>query len=463
MNKPILLQCATALGALLLISANPAKAADRHVPADYATIQAAVDAAISGDTIRIGPGVYSEQINITDKNLTLVGKPGAILRAFPGMALSFPGSNSYWVGILGVFRSEVTVSGLTFEGEHLADSPMLDLGGIYFLGAGGRVEDCRFFGFRGSTLGENFFCIGVGAANPVSLGTGVVDLKVLRNTFADNARSIELFGDIKAPIQPDVDPALLRTTFTVADNTVVGNGPDATGRQFGINIGGGARGQVLRNTITDHSYAGTTDDLPYSQGLNANDGYNFGTGPIQSLHIEGNTFRDNQLHCVLLVGNDSVIVNNSFAGTAPGPRPGGLYVSGEGVMVANNRFSDMPLGILLFGDDWEFGPGGLGIASNAVLNANRFCNVTTNILAQPLTTHTEQGTLTCPFPLPELDVQKAVLLSWPGIDEGYIVETASDLEGPWSLLGATPFLQQGKNSVCTPMDANRQFFRLAKP
>jgi hypothetical protein len=87
----------------------------------------------------------------------------------------------------------VTVSGLTFEGERLADSPIRDLGGIYFLGAGGRVEDCRFSGFRGSTLGYNFYCIGVGAANPVSLGTGVVDLQVLRSAFGDNTQSIQIW------------------------------------------------------------------------------------------------------------------------------------------------------------------------------------------------------------------------------------------------------------------------------
>jgi len=287
-----------------------------------------------------------------------------------------------------------------------------------------------------------------------------VDLQVLRNTFADNARSIELIGDLGTPTQPSVNPALLRTTFTVSGNTIVGNGPDATGRQFGVNINGGARGQVMRNTITDHSYAGTTDDLPYSQGLNANDGHNFGTGPIQPLHIEGNIFRDNQLHCVLLVGNDSVIMNNSFEGTAPGPRPGGLYLSGENVRVANNRFSDLPLGILLFGDDWDFGTGGLGIASNAVLTANGFCNVATNILAQPLTTHTEEGTLACPFPDPALNM---VRLSWPGIEQGFSVQSAGTPSGPWSTLEATPIWQNGENRVVVPTAADQHYFRLVKP
>jgi hypothetical protein len=48
----------------------------RIVPTAYPTIQSAVDAAQSGDTIAVRPGTYSEQISI-GKNLTIVGSgPG---------------------------------------------------------------------------------------------------------------------------------------------------------------------------------------------------------------------------------------------------------------------------------------------------------------------------------------------------------------------------------------------------
>ena len=47
-------------------------ATDLHVPADYTNIQAAVDAANSGDTIHIAAGVYVEQVTITQKDLTLI-------------------------------------------------------------------------------------------------------------------------------------------------------------------------------------------------------------------------------------------------------------------------------------------------------------------------------------------------------------------------------------------------------
>ncbi|MEQ1503057.1 MAG: hypothetical protein ABMB14_12545 [Myxococcota bacterium] len=46
-------------------------------PADYPTIEAAVDAAASGDTIRVEPGTYSERLVIRGKDLTLESTQGA--------------------------------------------------------------------------------------------------------------------------------------------------------------------------------------------------------------------------------------------------------------------------------------------------------------------------------------------------------------------------------------------------
>lgn len=49
----------------------------RHVPAQYATIQAAVQAAVDGDTVLVAPGVYSETlIHFSGKKIALVSSGG---------------------------------------------------------------------------------------------------------------------------------------------------------------------------------------------------------------------------------------------------------------------------------------------------------------------------------------------------------------------------------------------------
>jgi len=441
---PLVLAC------LVLAGAGNVRADDLHVPADYATIQAAVDAASSGDTIHIAPGVYTEQTTITDKDLTLIGRPGAILRAYADMELSFPEYSKWWVGILGVHRADVTVSGLTFEGERLGSLKEWDIKGIFFLGAGGRVEDCRFTGFRGSTLSSNPFCRGIELRNPVSLGTDVVDIQVRRCTFADNSFSMILWGDNEIQGQTIYDPTLLRTTISVCDNTIIGNGPDRD-EQRGIDIEAGVKGEVKRNLITDYSWLEpNSDPTAVAIGL-------FAYG--NSLHIEGNILRNNQVHSALLYAGDSVVMNNSFEGTAPGVRHAGLAFSGEDVVVANNRFSDMETGVILFGGDPDFLD--VGTASNVTLLDNGFCDVDTNYDLQPLATYDLQSTLTCPEPV--LDMVQAILLSWPFASDGYLVESADSPDGPWTTLDAKVFQQVGMHYVIVPSDGAPEFFRLVKP
>jgi hypothetical protein len=71
-----------ALAVTLAIRTN---AADIHVPDDYGTIQEAVDASVTGDSVYVAPGVYQEQIRIVRKSISLIGEPGTIIRAFPDM------------------------------------------------------------------------------------------------------------------------------------------------------------------------------------------------------------------------------------------------------------------------------------------------------------------------------------------------------------------------------------------
>lgn len=458
---------ATLASLILGLTAVPfAIAADLQVPAGHPTIQAAVDAASNGDTIRIAAGVYSGQVLISNKSLTLAGSSGAVLRATAGMSQSYLALGSSQVPLLGILRSEVVVSNLTFEGQRLADSQASDFIGIYYFGSGGRVEDCRIIGFRGSTLGRGLG-YGLRVLNPVNLGTGAVSIHVFRSTFADNWSSV-------VPGAGVFDPTLIRTIFVVNDNTITGNGPDDTGVQRGIQILTGATGEVSRNIISDHAYVGTNSPTSYSIGVEAYDGLNFGEGPLnalQPIRFEGNVFRNNQLHLLVLRGNGSTIVDNTFGETAPGRRPMGLGISGENLLVAGNRFSNLPQSIVLFGNDPEFGTN-LGITRNAQLSSNRFCNVTTNVWVEPLATATEQGTLTCPFPVEFtsiLSTTNGVRMAWtdPGPGHAYTVQVRESLtSGGWRNAPTRyrwpwPFTNWGDAPINLP--AARYYRVLAEP
>jgi hypothetical protein len=435
----------TTLTALTLAAAFTVQAADLHVPANYPTIQAAVTAASNGDTIHIAPGVYPGQTIIERKNLTLIGQPGTILRATPDMPVWF------FRPVLGIKDSEVNLSHLSFEGEQLADV-LNGLFGAYYVDSGGRIENCRFTGFRESIPGSNF-SVALRFFNDLD-NAPMVNVHVVGNTIVDTHDGIALIG---ATTNPSI-------TFSILDNTIIGSGPTTGEQPIGIRIGRGAGGEVKRNTISDFSYVDPQSVYP-AWGMLAlpdiADGvYSF----LPPIVIEGNTFRDNQGHLgiVAFAGAGTTVTNNTFVGTAPGARPCGLAMTGENVTITGNRFSQMEEGIRLVGDDPVWGTL-FGITDDAQLIDNRFCDVANPINLQPLATATEQGTLFCPFPEPVLDIASAVLLCWPEFEDGYVVETAPTPDGPWTPSDATPFLEAGQTCIAVATTGEQQYFRLRQP
>lgn len=216
MKKTSLTSYGIALTRLVLAGANQAQADDMHVPADYPTIQAAIDAAADGDTVQIAPGVYVEQTSIIGKNLTLIGQPGTILRAFPGLKAGGSGV-SQRRPLLFIFQAaNVVLRNLTFEGDQLGEQQEDIFLGTYFLDSGGAVEDCRFVGFRDKSAGQNQ-CEAIWVLNNLP-GAPFLEMRIVRNTVADCYGGIRILGsrDHTSPM------------IKMAHNTISGVGPNAT-------------------------------------------------------------------------------------------------------------------------------------------------------------------------------------------------------------------------------------------
>ena len=98
--------------ALFLINQNQVMAATISVPADYTTIQAAINAATAGDTINVDDGTYNEVLNIT-KSLTIVGQSEA------GTIVNATDTNAYAVNVLGV--NNISLQNFTFTRTSVAN------------------------------------------------------------------------------------------------------------------------------------------------------------------------------------------------------------------------------------------------------------------------------------------------------------------------------------------------------
>jgi len=84
----------------------------RQVPGDYATIQAAVDAAGEGEIIQVGKGIYRENLVITTSALRLHGSNGAVIEG------AGTGTAIHVLGTAGQPVTNVEISGFeirTFE------------------------------------------------------------------------------------------------------------------------------------------------------------------------------------------------------------------------------------------------------------------------------------------------------------------------------------------------------------
>lgn len=437
-----------------------------RVPDDFPTIQAAIDSADGSMTIQIAAGTYFEQLYIRGKTgVALEAEPGAVLAATSDLAETL----KPWTtgrALIAIAQSQVSVVGLTIDGNRMAGAYDADtFRGICFIGSSGSVERCTLRGFRGSTFQTHNGADALRVWNPQIVSAEASQLLISSNRFEDNEQSITLAGDDRNL------PTQLRTTFTVEGNTIVGPGPIGVAVD-GVVILTGASGVFRGNTITDHQYTGTGD--PYASAINAFDGLGNSRSParfipLQPIRFEGNTFRNND-HLVIINGANSSVSNNVFDGPAASKaRWGALAFSGNGISVANNDFSGVPTGIVVFGNDRYFsGWPSIPAAMNPVLENNWFCDVAEQIRIRPTAVSVQvRDSATCPFrPIlsSELNTTSPVrvpaiiaLRSWHG--QRAVMESSENLKD-WTPVNTNSMsLPVLRFEEVDPQKASQRFYR----
>lgn len=193
---------------LALAAQNPAVAAsDLHVPADYATIQAAIDSATTGDTVLVADGVYAgpgnTYIRFKGKSLTLRSVNGPAKCIIDGervrAAFQFYGGET----------PEAKVEGFTVRNANYASGPA-----VAIFGSSPTIAHCRFVdnnGFNGGavyvvfgspTISGCTFAGNTGRQGGALFAAYATGLKLVDCTFSGNTGgqggALQILGGVAA-------------------------------------------------------------------------------------------------------------------------------------------------------------------------------------------------------------------------------------------------------------------------
>jgi hypothetical protein len=234
-----------------------------HVPGDYPTIQAAVDAAAGGDTVQVQAGIYNENVVVSTSDVKVHGSAGVVV---DGTGLS--GIGIHVRGTSGAPVTGVEVS--QFEVRNFERGITLEL-----------ATEAR--------VTHNYVHDNVDKATPASFGDGFgIELFVATaSDVSHNLISSNGFGGVRVG-------GVASTGNTIHHNRVVENGTHACQvcrNAVGIFLTGPANdNQVIFNEIVAHNGRGVAISLPGA------------VVPITGVLVAHNRIHDNQRAGVFISG-----------------------------------------------------------------------------------------------------------------------------------------------------------------
>ena len=280
-----------AAGFVALVAGRTADAAIRKVPQQYSTIQAAVNASIEGDTVRVAPGTYVEHVLIRDKAISLLGA-GAEQTSIDGgndgrvVTVSTTGSGQVTVAGFTLLHGSVTLDNLAIEGPTQG-------GGLY--------AEYSNITVRNNVFTQNLGCLG----NAIATLEATVSL--VRNRIENN-RSVPGCGQQVIFLRANRGAVSSVTGNVIQNHQATGLYLQAAGKVTVSN-------NVIRNNIANSDFEPFIDyggllslytELTLTNNLfTGNSGYAVGGALVSE--FEGGTVR---------VTNNSFVGNRSVVGVS---------------------------------------------------------------------------------------------------------------------------------------------------
>lgn len=318
------------------------------------TIQGAIDAASSGDTINVAAGTYTEQL-VINKSLTLIGTGAPVITPPAAIAsFKYPETTKFWEPVVFAYGGtadedniitgpetiSVTMSGFIINGANRAPASGHRTAGILLRNVGGTIS---------SNTVQNMLIDGFETFGIHAQGNSVIS--ITGNTVSGYARGgIVANGDSSTAPDP---------VATIANNTVTGPGMGVavTWAPNGILIAWGANGTIQSNTVSGNGWPGTdwtgsgilvagTDDVLVKENqVEGNE-----TGIAVGGYASPDTATGNQIKDNTLQGNEYGLavqgqaINTTITGnTITGSLYDGIDVWGDpaptGTVIENNTIS----------------------------------------------------------------------------------------------------------------------------
>ena len=204
----------------------------------FATIQEGIDAVVSGGTVNVGAGTYTEQVTVT-KSLSLFGDgAGSSIIAAPATLPASSNQTSYIVRFDGAgVTSEFT--GFTVTGPGPAACGSIATGILVSGGADANIHDNTIADVRDSVFSgcQNGIAILVGRNAWTTTGTATIENNIVT-------------GYQKGGIVVDNTGS----SATITGNTVTGAGTTDVTAQNGIQVSRGATATLTGNAVSGNSF-----------------------------------------------------------------------------------------------------------------------------------------------------------------------------------------------------------------